>query len=155
MKMRFIWIGKTRQPEIKKLVNEYLERIGKFAPVEVSELRDRTDAGTDARRVIEKEGGDILERVSGDQFVVALDERGEQIDSIGFAKLLEKHRMDGTRQMSFVLGGHAGLSDAVRKRAGLVLALSRMTLTHEMARLFLLEQVYRAHAIIHDLPYQK
>src|SRR5262249_8561295 len=155
MKMRFIWIGKTRQPEIKKLVNEYLERIGKFAPVEVSELRDRTDAGTDARRVIEKEGGDILERVSGDQFVVALDERGEQIDSIGFAKLLEKHRMDGTRQMSFVLGGHVGLSDAVRKRAGLVLALSRMTLTHEMARLFLLEQVYRAHAIIHDLPYQK
>ncbi|HVG18206.1 MAG TPA: 23S rRNA (pseudouridine(1915)-N(3))-methyltransferase RlmH, partial [Blastocatellia bacterium] len=64
-------------------------------------------------------------------------------------------RVTGTKQITFVIGGHNGLSDAVRKRANLVLALSRMTLTHEFARALLIEQVYRAFTIIHDLPYQK
>ena len=156
MKLRFVWVGKTKQPAIKDLVENYLERIGRFAGVEVSELKDRTDKGSDPRTIIEREGSDIIERVRAGSFLVALDERGRQIDSQKLAEVIERHQISGEgRQMTFVIGGHNGLSEAVRQRADMVLALSRMTLTHEIARVVLLEQVYRAFTIIHDLPYQK
>lgn len=155
MKLRFVWIGKTKSAPIRALVGEYLDRIGKFAAVEVSELRDRNDAGSDTRRIIDKEGEDILARTAGAAFVIALDERGRDLDSRGLAALIEKHRLAGTKQITFVIGGYGGLSDQVRERADLVLALSRMTLTHELARVVMTEQVYRAFTIIHDLPYQK
>lgn len=155
MKVRLVWIGKTRHPAIKALVEEYRARIARFAPVEIVQLRDRDDVGGDERKIIEKEGEDILARVGSDQFIVALDERGRALGSVEMADLIQKHRLAATRQITFVIGGYAGLSDAVRKRADLVLSLSRMTLTHEFARVLLAEQVYRAFTIIHDLPYQK
>lgn len=155
MKLRFVWIGKTRRLPIRELVTEYLGRIGRFAQVEVTELRDRNAVGSDTRVILDKEGADILARTSSDPFVVVLDERGRQLDSLKLAELVERHRIAGTRQITFVLGGHAGISDVVRKRADLVLSLSRMTLTHELARIVLVEQVYRAFTIIHDLPYHK
>ena len=155
MRLRFIWIGKTKRLPIRELVREYLERISRFAPAEVTELRDRNEVGSDPRVIIDKEGADILGRTTADPFVVVLDERGRQLDSIKLAELIERHRISGTKQMTFVLGGHGGISDLVRKRADLVLSLSRMTLTHELARVLLMEQVYRAFTIIHDLPYQK
>lgn len=155
MKLRLVWIGKTKRAPVKQLIQEYVERVGRFTQVEVLELRDRDDVGGDARKIIEKEGEDILSRTANDAFVVALDERGRELDSLKLAEFFEKHRVGGTRQITFVIGGHNGLSDAVRKRANLVLALSRMTLTHEFARALLIEQVYRAFTIIHDLPYQK
>jgi len=155
MKLRFVWIGKTKRLPIRELVREYLERITRFAPVEVAELRDRNEVGSDPRAILEKEGADILTRTTSDPFVVVLDERGRQVDSIKLAELIEKHRLAGTKQMTFVLGGHGGISDVVRNRADFVLSLSRMTLTHELARVVLIEQVYRAFTIIHDLPYQK
>ncbi|MEN3335909.1 MAG: rRNA (pseudouridine1915-N3)-methyltransferase [Blastocatellia bacterium] len=154
MKLRFVWIGKTRRAPIKQLVEEYLERLRHFAPVEVTELRDRSDVG-DARQIIEREGEDILSRLSNDAFVVAMDERGREMDSFKLAEFIDKQRVGGTKQMTFIIGGPGGLSEAVRKRAGTVLALSQLTLTHEMARVLLTEQVYRAFTIIHDLPYQK
>jgi 23S rRNA (pseudouridine1915-N3)-methyltransferase len=155
MKLRFVWVGKTKRAPVKQLIQEYLERVGRFAQVEVTELRDRDDVGSDARKIIDKEGEDILSRTASDPFVVALDERGRAMDSIKLAEFVERHRVTGTKQVTFIIGGHNGLSDAVRKRANLVLALSRMTLTHELARVLLIEQVYRAFTIIHDLPYQK
>jgi 23S rRNA (pseudouridine1915-N3)-methyltransferase len=155
MKLRFVWIGKTRRAPVRQLVEEYLERVRRFAPVEVTELRDRNDIGGDARQIIEREGEDILSRLSDNAFVVVMDERGREMDSFELAKFIDKHRVSGTKQMTFIIGGHNGLSDAVRQRAGLVLALSQLTLTHELARVLLTEQVYRALTIIHDLPYQK
>ncbi len=155
MKLRFVWIGKTRRLPIRELVTEYLEQVGRFAPVEVTELRDRNQVGSDTRVIIDKEGADILARTDSDPFVVVLDERGRQLDSIKLAELIERQRLSGTRQMTFVVGGQAGISDVVRKRADFVLSLSRMTLTPELARILLIEQVYRAFTIIHDLPYQK
>jgi 23S rRNA (pseudouridine1915-N3)-methyltransferase len=153
MKLRFVWIGKTRSAPIKELIEGYNGRISKFAAVEVTELRDRTDDS--AARIIEKEGEDLLSRTESTPFLVALDERGREIDSIKLAELIEKHRLAGTKEIAFVIGGPHGLSSAVRERADFVLALSRMTLTHELARVVLMEQVYRAFAIIHDLPYQR
>jgi 23S rRNA (pseudouridine1915-N3)-methyltransferase len=155
MKLRFVWIGKTRRAPVRELIREYLDRIGKFVKVEVTELRDRDDVGGDTQRIIDKEGEDILSRTAGVPFLVALDERGRELDSRKLAELIEKHRLAGTKQIAFVIGGHGGLADGVRERADLVLALSRMTLTHELARVLLVEQIYRAFTIIHDLPYQK
>ena len=155
MKLRFVWVGKTKRNPVKQLIQDYLNRIAKFGAVEITELRDRDDVGGDARRIIEKEGEDILSRTASAAYLVALDERGNELDSIRLAELIEKHRLTGTRQITFVIGGHFGLSNAVRDRADLVLAISRMTLTHDLTRVLLLEQVYRAFTIIHDLPYQK
>jgi 23S rRNA (pseudouridine1915-N3)-methyltransferase len=137
------------------LIEEYVGRIAKFANVELTELRDGGGSSGDPRRIIEREGEDILSRAGTAPYLIALDERGEELDSRGLARLIGKHRLDGTKQIAFVIGGHHGLSDAIRKRADFMLALSRMTLTHEMARVFLVEQVYRSLTIIHDLPYQK
>ena len=136
MELRFVWIGKTKR-----------------APV--SELRDRDDVGGDARRIIDKEGEYIISRTASAGYLIALDQRGREVDSIKLAEMIEKHRISGTKQITFVIGGHYGLSEAVRNRADFVLSLSRMTLTHDLARVLLIEQVYRAFTIIHDLPYQK
>ena len=155
MRLRFVWIGKTKRAPIKELIGEYMDRLARFVQVEIVELRDRDDVGTVAQRIIDKEGEDILARTASDPFVIALDERGREMDSLQMAEFIEKHRLTGTKQITFIIGGHSGLSDDVRKRANFVLALSRMTLTHEFARALLAEQVYRAFAIIHDLPYQK
>ena len=155
MKLRFVWIGKTKRAPVRQLLQEYLDRVGKFANVEVSELRDRDDVGGDARRIIDKEGEDIISRTASAGYLVALDQRGREVDSIKLAEMIEKHRVAGTKQITFVIGGHYGLSEAVRNRADFVLSLSRMTLTHDLARVLLIEQVYRAFTIIHDLPYQK
>ena len=146
---------KTRDASVKELIRQYLERVNRFGRVEILELRDRTDVGSESRTIIDKEGKDILSRTAEDSFVVALDERGRQLDSRAFARFIDDHRTAGTKQITFVIGGHLGLSDEVRTRADFVLGLSRMTFTHEMARALLLEQVYRAFTIIHDLPYQK
>jgi 23S rRNA (pseudouridine1915-N3)-methyltransferase len=155
MKLRFVWIGKTKRAPVRQLLQEYLDRVGKFVAVEVSELRDRDDVGGDARRIIDKEGEDIISRTASAGYLVALDQRGREVDSIKLAEMIEKHRISGTKQITFVIGGHYGLSEAVRNRADFVLSLSRMTLTHDLARVLLIEQVYRAFTIIHDLPYQK
>lgn len=140
---------------MKELIESYLKRVGKFARVEAVELRDRDEVGDDPRRIIEREGEDILERVERDPYVILLDQHGREMDSFRMAELIESHRLGGSKQITFVLGGHFGVSEGVKKRADFQLALSQMTLTHEMARLLLIEQVYRAFAIIHDLPYQK
>jgi 23S rRNA (pseudouridine1915-N3)-methyltransferase len=155
MKLRFVWIGKTKQAPMRALIEDYVGRLQRFAKVELVELRDRDDVGADQRRIIEREGEEILERIASDPFVVVMDERGRQLSSIEMSELMEEHRLAGTKQMTFVLGGHSGVAEAVKDRANYKLGLSRMTLTHEMARLLLVEQVYRGFTIIHGLPYQK
>jgi 23S rRNA (pseudouridine1915-N3)-methyltransferase len=127
------------------MIADYLQRVGHYARVEVTEIRDRD---------VEKEGSDILSRIGTEGFVVVADERGQDMTSREFARLIESHRLAATR-LTFILGGHAGISERVRQRADMLLRLSSLTMTHEMARVVLLEQVYRAFTMIHGLPYQK
>jgi 23S rRNA (pseudouridine1915-N3)-methyltransferase len=155
MKLQLIWVGKTRKAAIKGLTDEYLERLKNFARLEMIELRDRDDVGGDREKILEKEAEEILKRSEAGDFLVALDEKGQQMDSLQFADFFDRHRNSGTRQITFVIGGHFGLAEKIKRRADLRLSLSPMTFTHELARLFLMEQVYRAFAILHGLPYQK
>lgn len=138
-----------------ELIGEYLERASRFVRITVDEIRDASGGDKGVARVVEKEGTEILARIAEDPFVVALDERGVELSSAALGDLLEDHRLRGTRQVTFVIGGFGGLSEDVRRRADKTMALSRMTLTHEMARLVLAEQVYRALTIINRVPYQK
>ena len=155
MKLRFVWVGKPKSAPVKELIREYKARLENFVNVEVTELRDGDDVGGNTQRIVDKEGEDILSRIAHAPFVVALDERGRELDSRELAKLIERHRLAATKEIAFVIGGHGGLAGEVIERADLVLALSRMTLTHQFARVFLIEQIYRAFTIIHGLPYQK
>jgi 23S rRNA (pseudouridine1915-N3)-methyltransferase len=104
---------------------------------------------------VEREGEAILQSLKSDSYVVLLDENGRMRSSMELAELINKRQTSGTPEMSFIIGNHHGVSEAVRKRASEPMSLSRMTLPHEMARVMLLEQVYRAFAILRRLPYPR
>ena len=152
MKLRFVWVGKTKSAPIKSLLADYLDRLARFTRTEVVELRDGNGEGGAA---LDCEGEEICRRLESDPFVILLDERGRGLTSVELAALLEDKMSKALKQITFVAGGHDGVADCVRARADMVLSLSRMTLTHEMARVVLMEQVYRAHAIIRGLKYQR
>lgn len=152
MKVRFVWAGRTKKEEISRLVAEYVDRISHFARVEVVQVRDRGERGS---KVADREGEALLRAIGSDPFVVVLDQHGHQLDSNELASLVERHGLSGTKQITFVVGGFDGISRDVCRRADMLLALSKMTLSHEMARLVMVEQVYRAFAILHRLPYPK
>ena len=151
MKCRVIWLGKSRDPWIKDGISEYAGRIGRYLPLAIDELKDEKDADTEEGR--RREGERMLKQISSQALLVALDERGEQMDSRQFAAFIGKQRDIGMPEMVFAIGGAYGLSDEVRKRAGKLLSLSAMTFTHQMVRPFLLEQIYRAFTILNNEPY--
>jgi len=154
MRLHFVWMGKTRDRNCAALIKDYLARIGRYAAVDVSELKEQA-SGSDEIRMKSAEGSKILSTTDRDDFVILLDEHGETISSTGLAKLIDRHQQDGVKRMAFIIGGFAGVSEEVRKKADIQLSLSRMTLTHEMARLVLVEQVYRAYTLLAGLPYHR
>lgn len=151
MKLRVLWIGKTRDQWIKDGVAEYASRIERYLPISTNEVKDEKNANTaEGRR---REGERLLKLLGPQTALVVLDERGRQMDSVQFALLIGKHRDSGTAELAFAIGGAYGFSEEVRKRATLVLSLSAMTFTHQMVRPFLLEQIYRACTILNNEPY--
>ena len=153
MRLHFVWIGKTRDRQCAALVDDYLQRIKRFAPVEVSELKEFS--GADETRARAAESDKILDSVKGDDFVILLDERGREFSSPEFADLINVKQQAGAKRLAFIIGGFTGASDEVKQRAALQIALSRMTLTHELARVILTEQVYRAFTLLAGMPYHK
>src|SRR5258708_27876853 len=105
MKLRFIWIGKTKRAAMKELIADYLERTRRFTRVDLVELRDRNDAAEDARLTMESEAKEILSRIESDPVVVALDERGRELDSIKLAEFMEKHRLAGKKKDQILFFG--------------------------------------------------
>jgi 23S rRNA (pseudouridine1915-N3)-methyltransferase len=150
MRFRFIWIGKTKDAHWKALQDDYLERLSKFVKTEIAELKDA--AGPDQ---VAKEGERILDNLNQNSFVVLLDVKGRSCSSPELAGELEKWQNRGHKDVSFVIGGANGVSPAVAIRADISLSLSFLTFTHEMSRVVLLEQLYRAFTIIKGFPYQK
>jgi 23S rRNA (pseudouridine1915-N3)-methyltransferase len=142
--IRIIAVGKVRDKRLAGLMDDYLKRIRVMAPVEVVEVRDSSS---------EREDRDLVGKLGsggGRQVVVAMDERGEDVTSVGFSELLGAHG-----GISFVIGGADGLGPGVRERATRTIRLSSMTFTHEMARVLLTEQIYRGLSILRGKPYHR
>ncbi|MFN0120742.1 MAG: 23S rRNA (pseudouridine(1915)-N(3))-methyltransferase RlmH [Blastocatellia bacterium] len=154
MRLHFVWIGKTRDRHCAALVADYQQRLRRFAEYEISELKDLSGGG-DEKRLVAAEGEKLLAAVQRDDFVVLLDEKGRHMTSAEFAAFIDQRRQQATKRLAFVIGGFAGVSDDVRRRAGLVLSLSAMTMTHELARVALSEQVYRAYTLLEGIPYHR
>ena len=150
MRFRFVWIGKTKQKDWKALQNEYLKRLSYFVKCEIIELKD--PAAGDS---IETEGNRIISSLNPSTFVCLLDVKGRSVTSEELAAQVENWQNGSIKEISFVIGGAAGVSSAVAARADFRLSLSFLTFTHEMARVVLLEQLYRAHTIIRGFPYQR
>jgi 23S rRNA (pseudouridine1915-N3)-methyltransferase len=153
MHLRLIWVGKTKNEHLRALVDDYLERLRRFTACEVTELRE--SAARSVNEGIEDEGKRIQSALRPNALVILLDVGGRERSSIELAGEVEKWQNEGKRAVAFVIGGHNGVSKAVIARADLRWSLSRLTLTHEMARVVLVEQLYRAYTIIHRLSYQK
>ena len=153
MYLRLIWIGKTKNEHLRALVEDYLARLRRFVRCEVTELRE-SSAGR-AREGIEDEGRRIIGALRSDALVVLLDVEGREWSSFDLAGEIERWQTKGHKEVALVIGGHSGVSKEVAARARVRWSLSRLTLTHEMARVLLAEQLYRAYTIIKGLPYQK
>ena len=157
MRLAVLWIGKTRDRRWAAIVDEYLERVRRLARLDVIELRDR--GGAKAERgeyaVLEREAEALLGALEAEDYVVLCDERGQELRSEEFARIISERQAQSTRRMVFVVGGYLGVHPKVRERADALVSLSRMTFTHEMARAVLAEQIYRALTIVNGLPYQR
>ena len=153
MKIRIVAVGKDRSGLYAPAVEEYAKRLGRYVRFEIVEVPEaRKHAGTPRAR--DEEGEALLARIGERERVVALDERGEEEKSLAFAKRVERWLTRG-QDVALVIGGSDGLAEAVKARAAEMIALSRMTLAHRLARLVLAEQLYRAFTILRGEPYHK
>ncbi len=156
MHITIIQVGKTKHQFVQQAEQEYLKRLGISAKVNIITLREASEISTsDSSRESAKsqEAGRILEAIPDDSFVVALDEHGKQFTSVEFARFIEKNRDFEGGDMTFIIGGPFGLHQRVLERTNLTLSFSRFTFTHEMIRMLLLEQLYRAFTIITQKTY--
>ncbi len=151
MKLRLVMLGKTRQPEIRALLEEYVHRIGRYAEIEVVELRSAAQL---AKRRSKATAGRKLEPAAGTYWVL-LDAEGRRFTSREFARWLAGLRELGTRELVFLCGDAGGFPESLRPLAHSRLSLSTLTLPHELARVVLAEQLYRAFAILAGHPYPR
>lgn len=142
MRIQLLMLGKTRRVEMRAILDDYVKRIGRLCPIEITEVRD-------AEAAIKKLNAGRAATV------VALDAVGKDLDSNALAKWLAELRDRGTRELIFLCGDADGFPDALRERARQRLSLSAMTFSHELARVMLAEQLYRAFAILSGSPYPK
>ncbi|MGD0088816.1 MAG: 23S rRNA (pseudouridine(1915)-N(3))-methyltransferase RlmH [Planctomycetota bacterium] len=150
MRILLLAVGRLRSQPLRELCADYLERLSRYGPAGVEELKP---AGPGApAQCVAQESARVLAALLPTDRVCVLDERGAQLSSPELCQLLKAHELSSAKRLVFVLGGAYGVSDAVRRR-GKLLALSRLTLPHELCRTLLLEQLYRARTIQHGQPY--
>jgi len=153
MNFRLVCVGRLSETWLKQGAAEYIKRLNRHISLEIIELKEEQGRLKDISGLLKREGERILARVPDDAYVIVLDEKGRQFASEALAERLQQEMLHGGRDWCFVIGGPYGHGEAVRQRADLLLSLSKMTLTHQMARLMLLEQLYRSGTIIRNEPY--
>jgi 23S rRNA (pseudouridine1915-N3)-methyltransferase len=147
-------VGKPRDRHLAAAIDEYETRAAHYWPLEVVEVKEASGRGVAAADARSREGAKLLERVPGDALLITCDERGEQLTSAGFSRVVSEAR-DRAQDLAFLIGGAFGLPDEVRAKARRVIQLAPWTLPHELARLVLAEQLYRAGTIARGEPYHK
>jgi len=154
MKISLLCIGKTDDGFVRSGIDTYLKRLKHYINFEIILIPDiKNSKNLSQEQQKDKEGELILKQVSNTDLLILLDERGKEYRSVDFSRFLEKKMVDSVSHMVFVIGGPYGFSDAVYRRAGQQLSLSKMTFSHQMIRLFFVEQVYRAFTIMRGEPY--
>lgn len=155
MKITLICVGKLSLPFIKQGAAEYEQRLKRFAPLNIIELKEEKRGGkkADVNFIRQSEADQIMAKIPNGAYLIGLDETGKQASSERFATRIEQHMNQGTANICLIIGGAYGLTDKLRKHCNELLSLSAMTFTHQMARLFLLEQLYRGFTIIRNEPY--
>ena len=158
LNIRVICVGKSKEKYWDAACSEYLKRLRAYCSPEVIEVKEArlpaNASAADERNVIEAEGRDILNKVGGGDYVIALDIQGREMGSPEIARRIAEISFDNSR-ICFIIGGSLGLSDEVKKRADLRLSFGKITLPHQLARVVLLEQIYRAFKINAGETYHK
>jgi 23S rRNA (pseudouridine1915-N3)-methyltransferase len=154
LRIHLVWAGKTRERHCAALIDDYLSRIQRFSPLELTEVREAKGAGSDdqARKI---ESDRLIEAVSSDDYVVLLDEQGEERTSVQFSRFIAERQQAAVKKLAFIIGPHSGASDELRNSARATISLSALTLTHELARVILVEQIYRAFTMLAGTPYHR
>jgi 23S rRNA (pseudouridine1915-N3)-methyltransferase len=154
MKIKLIAVGKTDNQNLKQLIADYQNRLKHYIGFEflvIPDIKNNKNLSKTQQKTAEGEA--ILKQIVTSDQLLLLDENGKSYDSVKFSKLLQKKMLSGCKQLIFVIGGPYGFSEAVYKRAQSKIALSAMTFSHQMVRLFAIEQLYRAFTIIKNEPY--
>ncbi len=159
MKISIVCVGKIKESFYREAVAEYAKRLSRYCKPEIIEVADeKTPDGASPQmeeQIREKEGRRILEKLQEDAFICTLEICGRKLSSEELARWMEKLTVNGISHIMFVIGGSLGLHEAVSRRADFALSFSDMTFPHQLMRVILSEQIYRAFRIIHGEPYHK
>ena len=158
MKVTLICVGKVKEKFYRDAIKEYEKRLGayiKLNTIEISDEKVKVENDSEIALAIEKEGNNILSKIKDNQYVITLEILGKNLSSEEFASKIDNLMLTGKSDVTLVIGGSYGLSDSVKKRSDFALSFSRMTFPHQMMRVVLLEQVYRAYRIITGASYHK
>jgi 23S rRNA (pseudouridine1915-N3)-methyltransferase len=155
MRIELVFIGKTRESYLASGIDDFHKRLKRYAEVEIRVCKDVRPASKPDKKIKREEAQALLSNLDKNTFLIALDPGGRELSSEELAERLGNWQDSGRRHISIVLGGALGLDEEVLARADLVISLSRMTFTHEMARLIIMEQLYRAFNIMTGSGYHK
>ena len=159
MKIKIVTVGKLKEKYLKDGIAEYTKRISRFAKLEMIELTDEKTpdkaSELENQKILETEGARILSKVGERDFVLVLAIEGKTFSSEEFSKQLEEASIKGYSTLTFIIGGSLGLAPSVKNRANLSVSFGRLTLPHQLMRLVLVEQIYRAFTIQQGSPYHK
>lgn len=154
MNIRLIAIGKTDQTNLQFMIDEYAKRLGFYVNFEIIIIADiKNVKNLSESQQKEKEGENILTQTASLDHIILLDERGKMYSSVAFSDEIQRKMNMGLKNLVFVIGGPYGFSEKVYKRANGLISLSQMTFSHQMVRLFFVEQLYRAFTILKNEPY--
>lgn len=159
MKITILSVGKVKEKFYREAIEEFSKRLSRYCKLEIIEVADeKTEeaaSDTEIRMIKDKEGERLLKHIKEDAYVICLCIEGKQLDSEELSDKMQKLAVQGTSHICFIIGGSLGLADAVIKRADFKLSFSKMTFPHQLMRVILLEQIYRAYRIMNHEPYHK
>ena len=159
MKISVLCVGKVKEKYFNDAIDEYKKRLSRYCKLEIIEVADEKtpdEAGeNEERQIKEKEGERLLSKIKEGAYVIALAIEGKKLTSVEFSKKIEGLGVGGESHIILIIGGSLGLSEAVLKRSDMLLSFSDMTFPHQLMRVILLEQIYRAYRISRGEPYHK
>lgn len=159
MRITLITVGKIKEKFYRDALSEYEKRLSKYCKLEIKEVADEKTPENASeivnRQILEKEGERIKNLISKDSYVIPLAIEGKKYDSVGFAQMIQKNTISGVSHITFIIGGSLGIVEEIKKASNQMISFSDMTFPHQLMRVILLEQIYRAFRIMNGEPYHK